>query len=179
MRNEIERFLRLGYLKDGHLLSTNIKVGGKRRMEERLSCRGQISEPESWRKVVNIIEGGEYGGLSRSAWKRHTREVSFGHVMEIRPVDSPRDQMMAHTFTDEDRRGVKFPHEDAMVISAIISNIEVRRILVDNGSSVDILFLEALKEIGLEAAIKPQSVSTIRTVGEVLLPITLGEEPMT
>ena len=44
------------------------------------------------------------------------------------------------TFTEEDARGVQFLHNDAVVVSLIIANYDVRRILVDNGSSADILF---------------------------------------
>ena len=43
------------------------------------------------------------------------------------------------TFTKEDARGVQFPHNDAVVVSLNIANYDVRRILVDNGSSADIL----------------------------------------
>ncbi|KAK4421718.1 hypothetical protein Salat_2122400 [Sesamum alatum] len=98
-----------------------------------------------------------------------------GCVMGVLPGRNDQERTMPLTFTSEDRRGIMFPHEDAMVINAIISNVEVRRILVDNGSSMDILFLGAIREMGLETVIKPQSVtlmgfeeSTIRTRGEGL-----------
>lgn len=39
--------------------------------------------------------------------------------------------------------------QNAIAITAIITNVEVRRILVDNGSSVDVLFYKAYQEMVL------------------------------
>ena len=43
-------------------------------------------------------------------------------------------------FTDEDARRIQTPHDDAVVVSAIIANYDVKKILVDNGSSTNVLF---------------------------------------
>ena len=51
------------------------------------------------------------------------------------------------TFTINDYVGVKFPHSDALVISTNIAEAEVRRILVDGGSSVDLLFVHAFDQL--------------------------------
>ena len=48
---------------------------------------------------------------------------------------------------DDDEDGVLYPHEDALVIKAMVVGKEFRRILVDTGSSVDILFKSALDDI--------------------------------
>lgn len=42
---------------------------------------------------------------------------------------------------DEDAERVHHPHDDAIVITLFIVNYMTRRVLVDNGSSVDILLL--------------------------------------
>ena len=46
----------------------------------------------------------------------------------------------AITFTDEDAERVHHPHDDAIVITLLIVDYMTRRVLVDNGSSVDILY---------------------------------------
>lgn len=40
------------------------------------------------------------------------------------------------------------PHEDALVITAEIDGYDVKRVLIDSGSSTDVLFLEALRKMG-------------------------------
>ena len=46
-------------------------------------------------------------------------------------------------FLEEDARGVKHPHDNPLVIMLMIEGFNARRILVDNGSSVDIIYLSA------------------------------------
>lgn len=54
------------------------------------------------------------------------------------------------TFIEEDARGDVQPHNDALVITITIANFAVQRVLVDNGSSVDIIFFEAYDQLGKE-----------------------------
>ena len=49
------------------------------------------------------------------------------------------------TFTDADCTGIRYPHDDPLVISTLLSNYKVRRVLVDNGSSSDIIFLNCFR----------------------------------
>ena len=50
---------------------------------------------------------------------------------------------MDFLFSEEDARGVKQPHDDHLVIMLIIEEFNTRRILVDKGSFVDIIYLYA------------------------------------
>ena len=52
-------------------------------------------------------------------------------------------------FSKEDARGVKQPHNDPLVIMLTIEGFNTRRILVDNGSSADIIYLFALQQLKL------------------------------
>jgi len=71
--------------------------------------------------------------------KRYARSVNQvnGDVDMVKCADPV-------TFSDQDMEGVNFPHSDAIVIKANIGGMEVRRLLIDDGSSCDIIFLEAL-----------------------------------
>ena len=53
-------------------------------------------------------------------------------------------------FSEEDVRGVKQPHDDPLVIMLVIESFNTRRILVDNGSSADIVYLSAFQQLKLD-----------------------------
>ena len=53
------------------------------------------------------------------------------------------------TFAEEDAKTVCFPHHNPLVIETPIANKIVARILIYNGSSVNLLFKEAFTVIGL------------------------------
>ena len=55
----------------------------------------------------------------------------------------------AITFTDEDAERVHHPHDDAIVITLLITDYTTRRVLVDNGSLADILYYPAFQQIKL------------------------------
>ena len=70
--------------------------------------------------------------------------MSVGHVLPRRST-----LIVPITFTDDDFYGVDFNQDDPMVIRVIIANFEVRRVLVDQGSSANILFVDAFNKLGL------------------------------
>lgn len=86
-------------------------------------------------------------------------------------------------FTEEDANSVYFPHNDTLVLEVIIENHTVCRILVDNGSSVDILYFNCLEKIGIpKEQLEKTSRPLYRFTGDsviqqetIRLPITIGE----
>ncbi|XP_072146442.1 uncharacterized protein [Setaria viridis] len=57
---------------------------------------------------------------------------------------------MPITFTEEDFNLKTTSHNDAMVIKALIAGWTVGKVLVDTGSSVDILFANAFREMNID-----------------------------
>ena len=51
-----------------------------------------------------------------------------------------REDELAIVFIDEDARRLHHPHDDAIVITLAIANYTTKRVLIDNGSSADILY---------------------------------------
>ncbi|KAL0402088.1 UNVERIFIED_CONTAM: hypothetical protein Slati_4238700 [Sesamum latifolium] len=74
---------------------------------------------------------------------------------------------------------------DPMVIRMNIANFTVHKVLVDNGSSADIIFKDVLRKIGLdEARLDPVQTrlvgfggSEVTSLGTVKLLVSIGEEP--
>lgn len=56
-----------------------------------------------------------------------------------------RPRMPHITFTEEDFKGVDPSQDDPMVISVNIDNFTIMKTLIDQGSSVDILYWKTVK----------------------------------
>jgi hypothetical protein len=69
------------------------------------------------------------------------REVSIYSV--VRPLKTTKREKLTITFSDEDYEGVYLPHSDALVVTMVIANHKIHRVLVDNGNSADILYKSA------------------------------------
>ncbi|XP_070025534.1 uncharacterized protein [Nicotiana sylvestris] len=61
------------------------------------------------------------------------------------------------TFDDADADGVITPHNDALVISLLVHDTNVKRVLTDPGSSVNIILLRVLNEMQAEDKIVPKA----------------------
>ena len=54
------------------------------------------------------------------------------------------------TFSDTDMEGYQHPYDDPLVIRVIVANKTAHMVLIDNGSSVDIIFVSAFNKMGIE-----------------------------
>ena len=54
------------------------------------------------------------------------------------------------SFNEADARGVRQPHNDPLVIMLNIEGFNTKRILVDNGSSTDIIYLPTFQKLKLD-----------------------------
>ena len=57
----------------------------------------------------------------------------------------------AITFFEEDAEGVQFLHNDMVVVSLNIINYDVCYILIDNESSINILFYDVFSKMGISS----------------------------
>ena len=98
-----------------------------------------------------IIGGTTTTGSSRKARKTYLRMVQnvqiTGSVLKISRRESP-----VIGFSEEDVRRLHHPHDDALVVSVRVGDYNVHRMLVDNGSSTDILYYPAFQQMGINRA---------------------------
>ncbi|XP_074355783.1 uncharacterized protein LOC141695436 [Apium graveolens] len=92
---------------------------------------------------------------------------------------------MTLKFGDPDLEGLKFLQDDPLVITPIIGNCHVMRVLVDNGAFVDILFHNTFIRMGYNDSQLTPSDAPIygfnhmecKVKGAIQLAIIIGEEP--
>ena len=87
-----------------------------------------------------ISRGFAGGGESSSARKAHLRSIKSREVMEVQAVSKLPRLNTTITFSDSDLEGCQHPHDDPLVIRVVVANKTIHRVLVDNGSSTDIIF---------------------------------------
>ncbi|XP_074323249.1 uncharacterized protein LOC141660185 [Apium graveolens] len=105
------------------------------------------------------------------------------HIVEEAPKRARKG--VAMKFDDFDLEGVKFPHDDTLDITPIIGNIQVKKVLVDNGASIDILLYDTFIRMGYnDSQLAPTDMPIYGFTGvecpveEIIkLPLTMGQEP--
>ncbi|XP_056846391.1 uncharacterized protein LOC130497533 [Raphanus sativus] len=134
--------------------------------------------PPQQDRVIHVTSGGsEISGISSAAAKRSTR-----NSRNSQEAKGPKRLLLRTyeiSFTAREHERVLAPHHDALVISLTIANCLVKRILVDNGSSSNIIFHSAYTDLGLElTALTIKATPLVgfsgevkQTLGEVLLPV--------
>ena len=77
------------------------------------------------------------------------------------------------------------PHDDPLVIKVVVANKTIHRVLVDNGSSADIIFASAFNKMGIgreklepvNAYLRGFSGERMLPLGSIQLVLTLGDPP--
>ena len=174
LKDEIENLIRQGHL----------------RKYRKDSEGGPDAQTHRIEGEIHVIAGGpSLGGESRRSQKEYEREVRRKIPGTVCRVDrAPKSDPVGPAsieFSEEDADGVVFPHYDPLVITAMIGNHVVHRCLVDGGSSADVLYESAFRQMGIPAgrlrpSKKPLTGFTGNTVvpdGLIELPITVGEDP--
>ncbi|XP_058081848.1 uncharacterized protein LOC131229827 [Magnolia sinica] len=160
LKEEIERLIREGRLRE-HVERTGT-------VEE---CSGDNRPME---KIWTIVGGPRGGGDSNNARKSHAKSIGRPEseiLIIAQPSKEKKREKYCISFTDEDARGIHSPHDDTLVITLTIANRRVFRILVDIGSSADVLFTRAFDKLGIErSTLWPVSTSMIEFSGGQILP---------
>ena len=135
---------------------------------------------------IQVISGGfARGGESSSARKAHLRSIRSREIEEIQAVSKLPRLNTSITFSYSDLVGCQHPHDDPLVVRAVVANKTVHRVLIDNRSSADIIFTSAFDKMGigrekLEPAnthLRGFSREKVLPLGSIQLVLTLGDPP--
>ncbi|XP_019196110.1 PREDICTED: uncharacterized protein LOC109189932 [Ipomoea nil] len=99
------------------------------------------------KRTIYVIFGGPEGGDSPAERKRWARSLYVGEV--TRTPHEKKSKREPITFTDADLPDGPLPHRDALVVKLDINNVVVHRVLVDTGSSVNVMYYDTFTQLGL------------------------------
>ncbi|XP_070022170.1 uncharacterized protein [Nicotiana sylvestris] len=166
---EVDHLLKQGYLTE--LFSEKGK-------QAHMKNRQETPKPPSPKRTVNVISGGEdINGVKYTAANKVSK-ITITHGKRVRHVLEEE----SITFDDADADGILSPHNDALVISLLVHDTNVKRVFIDPNSSVNIILLRVLREMQVEDKLIPKAHtlsgfdnSSVVIKGEVIL-TTFSEE---
>ena len=189
LRREIEYLIQRGYLR------RFISPGNQAQSQAQNQNQAPTQQPPPRQATtqhqqplgeIHLISGGfAEGGESSSARKAHMRSIRSTDMGEIQAVSKLPRIDTTITFSDSDLEGCQHPHDDPLIVRAIVANTTVHRVLVDDGSSTDIIFASTFDKMGIGRE-KLEPVNThlrgfsgekVLPLGSIQLVLTLGEPP--
>ena len=118
-----------------------------------------------------IVGGTTTTGSSKKARKTYLRMVQNVQLTGSVPKIARRESPMIG-FSKDDARRLHHPHDDALVVSIRVGDYNVHRMLVDNGSSADILYYPAFQQMGInKARLTPKNAPLVGFGGTRVLPL--------
>ncbi|XP_020414875.1 uncharacterized protein LOC109947891 [Prunus persica] len=161
------------------------------KLDQYIARQPSVPVPNPIRQInmISTISGGPtIVGMSNRSMKQYVCAAQFPQVFGIevnQHHEAPKVHWEPITFCEEEEEGILYPHDDPMIIRAEIADYDVGRVLIDTGSSANVIFTEAFREIGInDSQVNRQltpllsfSGDLVQPVGSVKLPITFGTAP--
>ena len=105
------------------------------------------------------------------------------HRTDEFPIKSVQRELEDIVFNEVDAIWVHHPHTDALIITVRVANSNIHKMLVDNGSAVDIIYLNTYKRMSLtESELSPMTSPLYGFIGDHVIPkgiiklvVTMGE----
>ncbi|XP_030939705.1 uncharacterized protein LOC115964555 [Quercus lobata] len=97
---------------------------------------------------IRVIIGGSSTSQSSKSKKAYLKVVQSVQLSGWSPRERTTNEQ-AITFMEDEAERIHHPHDDAIVITLLIADYTTRRVLVDNGSSANILYFSAFQQMRL------------------------------
>ena len=160
------------------------KFVGKEGTEQNQGAQAlkENEQPRPPLEDIRMIIGGNTSSSFKKARKTYLRMVRNIQLTRYAPkmarVDNP-----VIGFTEEDVRRLHHPHDDPLVVSIRVGDYNTYRVLVDNGSSADILYYPAFQQMRIErerliltnAPLVGFGGTRVYPLGAVTLSVTVGD----
>ncbi|VFQ99274.1 unnamed protein product [Cuscuta campestris] len=204
LKNEMARLIRWGHLKkfvqDGDAGNPGNAQNGKRRDKEvaqaearekrhiGLEDEEEDSEPAPHRQKrhhgCNFVIGGNTGvdsGTSRKKW------ANTAVVNKVLVLEGKKLKTEPIVFSNADLPETGVPHMDVLVITIDIMDLLIHKTLVDTGSSVNIMYMDTYKALGLtrdelspiKTPLTGFTGDSIEPEGVITLPVEIGDTKAT
>ncbi|XP_028085807.1 uncharacterized protein LOC114286797 [Camellia sinensis] len=146
--------------------------------------KGLVAVDTAPQGVINVIHGiieparvCKLRGMIKKA--EHMREVLFVQPTVKKGKTDEKDVL---TFSSKDLDKIQMPHNDALVVTLRVKNFDIKRILIDQGSSVEIMYYDAFKQMKLEEKDLAPATSPLVgfnsqpewPIGKIILPVRAG-----
>ncbi|KAK3041000.1 hypothetical protein RJ639_029110 [Escallonia herrerae] len=134
--------------------------------------------------TINTISGDiAAGGSSGQGCKANTREVCITSQSLSKKQKTTLVPIIS--FSEDEMGDIKTPHDDPLVVTLRVGNFDVKRILVDKGSSAEVLFYEAFQKMNIpsdllrkmDTPIYGFSNHPVAVKGIIALPVAIGTLP--
>uniref|UniRef100_A0A2N9HCB2 Reverse transcriptase domain-containing protein n=1 Tax=Fagus sylvatica TaxID=28930 RepID=A0A2N9HCB2_FAGSY len=119
--------------------------------------------------------------FSETPKRKRTTTPSVHNIMVVqRPTKNVRLDDQVISFSEEDARGTHQPHDDALVVTINIAGFTIRRVMIDNGSSTDILYLPTYQQMKLDKyKLRPMDAPLVGFTGDRVCPVDIITLPIT
>ena len=131
-----------------------------------------------------IVGGTAATGSSKKAKKTYFRMVQNVQLTSSVPKIARRESLIIR-FSEEDARRLHHPHDDALVVNIWIEDYNMHRVLVDNGSSANIMYYLAFQQMGIgrerliptNAPLVGFGGTRVLPLGAITLSVVVGDYP--
>ncbi|GAV72603.1 hypothetical protein CFOL_v3_16091, partial [Cephalotus follicularis] len=150
LKNQIEDLIRKGHLRK--YVDRDAPQGRREQRREEAPRQEEQQQQQQPRGVIHTISGGvASGGDDSNARKAYGRQsLAVQQVPHSKRLRTGGDEEVI-SFSEADYEGVRLPHDDPVVVTLLVELFTMKRILIDNGSSADILYKHAFDQLRIPA----------------------------